>query len=249
MCLTARRASGLESLGSSLDGESRTALARLIDVRLHRVQRPRFGDDFGATRARVVGGTIALFMPFAVVGFLLCLMFDIEGWRRVSVVIAFGTLCARACVRFGFGFADVAGMVVARFVAPSGSTTPYQHAFSYQQSLAIRGDVEGALESFEAVLWESPHDVEAHVQAAELYAEHGDHERAIELFRAIREIPGVSAARDVYASNRLVDLYLGPASNDGRALVELRRLIERHPGTDTAARARAALGSLKRPVT
>ena len=186
-----------------------------------------------------------LFIPFAIIAVLLCLMFGIEGWRRVSIVVTFGSLCARACVRFGLGFANVAGQVVARFVAPSGSTTPYEPGFSYQQALAIRGDVAGAMASYEAVLRESPQDVEAHVQAAELYVEHADHERAIALFRAVREIPGVSAARDVYASNRLIDLYLGPAGNDGRALVELRRLVERYPGTDTAGRARAALGRIK----
>ena len=221
-------------------------LARLSHVRTYRGHRPRFGDaDFGATRSQLLAGTVGLFVPFAVIAFLLCLTFGIGGWQRVSIVVAFGSLCARACIRFGLGFANVTGQVIARFIAPSGSTTPYQHAFSYQQALAIRGDVTGALESFEAVLRDSPHDVEAHVQAAELYAEHGHHERAIQLFRAIREIPGVSVARDVYASNRLIDIYLGPASDHGRALVELRRLIEMNPGTDTAARARDALGRIK----
>ena len=226
--------------------ESLIGLARLPDVRSYRVNRPRFGDsDFGATRSRLVAGTAILFVPFAFIAVLLCLMFGIDGWQRVSIVITFGALCARACIRFGLGFGNVAGQVIARFVAPSGSTTPYEHGFSYQQSLAIRGDVAGAMASYEAVIRDSPHDVEAHVQAAELYAEHGHHERAIGLLRAAREIPGVSAARDVYASNRLIDLYLGPVGSDGRALVELRRLIERYPGTDTAVRARAALGRIK----
>ena len=45
-------------------------------------------------------------------------------------------------------------------------------------------------------------------------------------------------------SNRLVDLHL-LAEEDGRALVELRRLIELYPGTDTSIRAREALGRLK----
>jgi tetratricopeptide (TPR) repeat protein len=208
--------------------------------------RPRFGDsDFGATRAQIVAGSFILFVPFAIIALLLCLMFDIQGWARVSVVVTFGTLSARACVRVGLAFANAAGQFVARFVAPSGSTTPYEPGFSYQQSLAARGDVAGALESYEAVLRESPHDVEALAQAADLYASHGHHERAIALFRAMRAIPDVSAARDVYASNRLIDLYLGPVNDEGRALVELRRLIEMHPGTDTARRAREALGRLK----
>lgn len=49
------------------------------------------------------------------------------------------------------------------------------------------------------------------------------------------------------ASNRLVDLSL-LGRDEGRALVELRRLVECYPGTDTAIRAREALGRLKTSV-
>ena len=208
--------------------------------------RPRFGDtDLVGRRTNFIAPTVVLFIPFAVIGFLLCLLLGITGWARVPVIVGFGSLCATAIVRFGIGFANVVSQFIARFVAPSGSTTPYQQTFSYQQSLAIRGDVKGALDSYEAVLQQSPHEIEAYVQAAELYASNGDPARAIELFRAMRDVEGVSRARDIYASNRLVDLYLGAASDDGRALVELRRLVERYPGTDVAVRAREALGGLK----
>ena len=95
------------------------------------------------------------------------------------------------------------------------------------------------------MLRDSPHEIEAYVQAAELYAKSGKPARAIELFRALREVEGVSQARDIYASNRLIDLYVRTQADDGRALVELRRLVERYPGTDTAVHAREALGMLK----
>jgi hypothetical protein len=215
-------------------------------VRTQGFVKPRFGDsDLRGRRTNYVAGAAALFVPFAVIGFLLCWLLEIKGWIRVPIVIVFGSAAATAIIRFAIGFANTAGDIVARFVAPSGSTTPYEKTFSYQQSLAVRGDIAGALASYEAELRQCPHDIEAYVQAAELYASSGNAARAIDLFRALREVPGVSRARDVYASNRLVDLYLGAGSDDGRALVELRRLIECHPGTDTAARAREALGSLK----
>lgn len=186
-----------------------------------------------------------LFVPFAIIGFLLCLLLGIRGWIRLPIVVLFGSSAATAILRFAIGFANTAGDFVARFVAPSGSTTPYQKTFSYQQSLAARGDIAGALASYEAELRAAPHEVEAYAQAAELYASSGSASRAIELFRTMRTLPAISAARDIYASNRLIDLYLGAAQHDGRALVELRRLIECHPGTDTARRAREALGRLK----
>ena len=207
---------------------------------------PQFGDaDHATMRASVVAGAAILFGAFAVIGFLLCLQFGIRGWRQVPVIVGFGSTASFVAMRVGLGFARSAGAAFARFVAPSGSTTPYQYGYSYQQALAARGDVTGALESYEAVLRERPADVEAIAQTAELYATSGNALRAVQLFRALRAIPGVSEARDMYASNRLVDLYL-LTKQEGRALVELRRLIERYPGTDASRRAHDALGRLKR---
>jgi len=46
-------------------------------------------------------------------------------------------------------------------------------------------------------------------------------------------------------TNRLADLYNGPLKQPGKALVELRRLIDRAPGTPAADHARVALARLK----
>ena len=225
-------------------------LRRPLDVRPRPASRPRFADtDFGTTRARIIAATLVLFVPFAFIGYLLCLMFGVKGLSQVACVIAFGAVAASASVTFATQFSYLAAQFFARFLAPSGSTTPYEYGYSYQQALAAKGDVDGALESYEAVLRESPRALEAHIQAAELYATSGNAARAIELFKAVRSMPDVSRPRVVYASNRLVDLYLA-SNDDGRALVELRRLVEQYPGTDTAQRAREALGRLKaRPAS
>ena len=127
---------------------------------------------------------------------------------------------------------------------------PYTHQFSYQDALAIRGDVAGALESFEELIASTPitapTGIEVRVRAAEMYMRpKGNPRRAAEIFRAVQRIPELPANRDLYVSNRLVDLYLGPLRDEGRAMVELRRLIDRYPGTDTAAGARAAIARLK----
>jgi len=223
---------------------------RPLHVRPPPSSPPRFGDsDFAAQRAQLLAATAVLFVPFAFIGYLLCLMYEVKGWTQLGIAVVFGMGAATACVRFATQVSWFAAQLVARFIAPSGSTTPYEYGYSYQQALAAKGDIAGALESYEAVLRDSPHALEAHMQAAELYATSGNAARAIELFRGVRAMPDATAQRIIYASNRLVDLYL--ASNDeGRALVELRRLIEEHPGTDTAQRARQALGRLKnRPAS
>src|SRR5688500_5378415 len=207
--------------------------------------RPRFGDsDLTRSRSTIIAGAGVLFIAFAAIGFLLCMLLGIKGWMQIPMVVGVGAGASFAAVRGGLAFGDVAGQFVARFVAPSGSTTPYEYTFSYQQALAAKGDVVGALESYEAYLRETPNNTEAYVQAAELYAKNGNAARAIEIFRAVRNVPAVTSARDIYASQRLVDLYRS-RKDEGRALVELRRLVERYPGTDTSTRAREALTALK----
>ena len=46
---------------------------------------------------------------------------------------------------------------------------------------------------------------------------------------------GDNRSRELYATQRLIDLYLGPLGDDMRALVELRRLVERNTGVRQAA--------------
>lgn len=131
-------------------------------------------------------------------------------------------------------------------VIAGGDSTPYKEQYSYQQALVMQGRLDEALESFEAVIAEKPESVDARVKAAELYARSkSNHVRASELFREIQRIPTVSPGEDIYATNRLVDLLTGPLQEPGRALVELRRLIERYPSSPAAEHARGALAALK----
>lgn len=142
--------------------------------------------------------------------------------------------------------ADRAGDAFLFVVAPRGDHTPYEEQFSYEDSLAIRGDVAGALAAYERHIAERPTAVSPRRRAAELYVGKGDNpRRAAELFREIRAIDGVSTSDSIYATSRLVDLYDGVLDEPGRALVELRRIVELHPGSPLAAHARDALPRLK----
>lgn len=131
-------------------------------------------------------------------------------------------------------------------VAVDGSSTPYERQFSYEQSLVMKGRVDDALASFEAVIATEPELIVPRIKAAELYArEKNDAQRAAELFRDVLRSPAITGGENVYVTNRLVDLYIGPLNDPGRALVELRRLIETRPGTDAAEHARRSLADLK----
>jgi len=143
-------------------------------------------------------------------------------------------------------FSHSAAAGVKKVLATTGSSTPYQKSFSYQESLAIRGDVAGALRSYEELIAEHPLDPEVRVRAAELYSRNANPARAAELFRDIQRIPGISRDRLLYAAHRLIDLYRGPLDDEGRALVELRKIVDLFPDSPAGIHARAALAEIKR---
>lgn len=145
--------------------------------------------------------------------------------------------------------AEGAGGAWHRLMA-SGASTPYEEQFSYQDSLVIRGQVDDALASYEAIIAERPNMIPARLRAAALYASRGGNpQRAAELLREARLVSGISARDDIAAANRLIDLLMGPLGEPGRAMVELRRLMDRHPGTDAAVRAKRTLAELKEQMT
>lgn len=160
----------------------------------------------------------------------------------VVVAVILGSLVAFAGAKLG----DGAGAVAQGFIQPSGNSTPYEQTFSYQEAMIMRGDFEGALESYEAIIAEQPTLVAPRLRAAEHYARgNRNPARAAELFREVRDLPGAPLRDAVYSCTRLVDLYDGPLGEPGRAVVELRRIIELYPGSEMAKRARAALPALK----
>ncbi|HET6760470.1 MAG TPA: tetratricopeptide repeat protein, partial [Gemmatimonadaceae bacterium] len=121
----------------------------------------------------------------------------------------------------------------------------YERQSSHEDALVMRGDAEGALASYERIILEAPNDAQPRIRAADLYAKSGMRERAEILFRAVQRLPRVAPRDDIYASNRLVDLYLAWPGHETKGLRELRRLIDTYPETDVAERARAGLVNLK----
>lgn len=137
-----------------------------------------------------------------------------------------------------------AGRTFSEFLQPSAAGS-YERQYSREDALVMRGDVEGALALYEKIILEAPNDAQPRLRAAELYVKTGMRERAELLYRAVQHLPRVAPKDDIYASNRLVDLYLAWPGHETKGLRELRRLIDTYPETDVAARARAGLVNLK----
>jgi hypothetical protein len=179
----------------------------------------------------VVAGMVGLALAFRI-GF--------HWWILPIALVAGATACGCALM-----IANAVGKGW-HTVALSGASTPYAEQYSHEQSLVMRGQVGEALASFEQVIARDPTAVDAMIRAAELYdRECKNHQRAAELLRAAQRTPALTAGKDIYVTNRLVDLLLGPLGDPGRALVELRKLIDRHPDSRAAAHAKTTIREIK----
>ena len=173
-----------------------------------------------------------------------------SGLEGLSAVLCFVLLsfCAGIFIKVVSGAVQSVGeRGVLRFIAISGESTPSVPQYSLEQSLVERGQVAEALAMYETRIASSATDADVRLRAAELYATSANNpRRAADLFAEVRRIDGVGREQDMYATNRLIDLYTGALDMPGRVLVELRRIIDRYPGTTAAANARNALARLKR---
>lgn len=132
------------------------------------------------------------------------------------------------------------------FLWPNRGEAPRQASYSHIEAMAAAGQVAEALGEYERVIAAEPAAVVPRAQAAELYAKGSDYARAAALFAEIRKIPGCSPQNDLYATQRLIDLYDGPLDQPAKSLTELRRIVERHRDSREAPFARAALVRRKR---
>ena len=123
--------------------------------------------------------------------------------------------------------------------------TPTPRSYWRAQALSVRGSHREALEALEAEVLDDPGDPGPCLRAAALCIEElDDPEAAVDWYKRARKAERITAETDAYVSIRLVDLHEALGEN-GRAMVELRRLLERHPDSQYARSARARLRALK----
>ena len=228
--------------------ESSNAPSQPEPAPYRRTRGDRLGPD-AALIYRVVPYMVVLFACFALLFYLLRRQFDFSSAWVIPLALA----TTAAITHAGMRLAGAAGHGFARFVLPTGESTPYEHQFSREESLVALGDIVGAIDAYEAAIAEhpvtTPAGISVRIRAAELFMGGGDNpKRAAELFREIQRIPGVAPTQDIYVSNRLIDLLLGPLNQPSRALVELRRIIERYPTSSAAMHARTALTTVRRQI-
>jgi hypothetical protein len=134
-----------------------------------------------------------------------------------------------------------------RLVWPTGSSTPYEPTYSQAQAMVARGDIDGALVQYGAAMRLHPLDAELRFRTADALLRSEHPARAVPYLIEGRHLAGDHRARELYATQRLIDLYLGPLGNPVGALVELTRLVDRFPETREANAAARLIAQLKQP--
>jgi hypothetical protein len=117
--------------------------------------------------------------------------------------------------------------------------------YSSIETLAVRGHYQAAAEEYAERARNHPERVEATLRRAALLAGPlGQPETAAVELDNLRSIP-LSGRDDFRVGLALVDLHEHQLNDPGRAMAELRRLIDRYPTAGGARRLRAALSELK----
>jgi hypothetical protein len=210
--------------------------------------KPTFFDRHGPAgvhRVKAMGYAIIVFglsLPmFGLAGY----KYGLTGWRLIAFTLVMTFTLSGLAAYFGLAGGSFAGNV-AKYVTAGGSNTPYEEQFSQEDALVMQRDYAGALALFEQRIAATPNEPRVRIAAADLYRTYGENPtRAAELYREVQRIPGIAGGHDIYVTNKLADLYLGPLEQPGRALVEFRRLADRYTGTTTAKHALSAIANLK----
>lgn len=187
----------------------------------------------------------------AVTGFLglfFTALLQARGYVPAGIVVLAVGLVAGFALGVGVarGLLHVGGSFASSLYAPSGGTTPYTQSFSHIDTLVIRGDLDGAAAAWAAVIAEQPESAFVLMKAADFHLRaRKDAAVALEHFLRARSLNTGSHDLRRYVQQQIIDIHLGPLADEGRGMVELRRLIDAFPGTREAEAARGALAALK----
>lgn len=190
----------------------------------------------------VAGGAMAV--VFAPIGSGVAYLLGFRGLPLLAMALGSGVLGGYLVWRFSIGVARGAGAALLAVVQPSGDSTPYETEFSQGLALEAADDVEGAIAWFEGALVRSPGDARLRIAFADLCMRQGRHGRAASLYVEARRRTG-HRDLELYCTQRVIDLHLGPLGEPARAFPELRRVVDRFPSSREAEGARRALARLK----
>ena len=211
-----------------------------FDPELHALAVERDRQRARLNRA-VVAGIVTLAMSGA--SYVLLKLYGITGWDRL-LYAALGGIIGAAVILAGVRASTFLSEAVLRGLFEPGGRGRNLAVDSRALALAAQGDFAAAAEAFDAL--RAQHGQTAVLLRSEVEMQlrpGGDRERARDLLLRLRQAADAAPADELYATHRLIDLYLGVLDDAGRAMVELRRMADRFPDTPDG---QGALAELRR---
>ena len=191
-------------------------------------------------RSQIIGFMVATLLLIPV-GMTLATFGGFSGTQRLLLAPVIMAVVLGAGLVIVKGIQWLAGRVFTAFVAPGGRARGAS-GHSRAQALAASGRIDEAAAEFDALRGSDSESMATLQAEAELHSRPGgDPKRAEDSLLRMRRDKRVTPAVELYASHRLIDLYMGALNDQGRAVVELRRMADRFPGTPDGKGARDAL--------
>ena len=101
------------------------------------------------------------------------------------------------------------------------------------------------LEEYKKFLASTPQDVTARFAIAEIYADRlNEPEQAIEEYRRLL-LENPPETLWVYSANRIADIYLTQLGNNKKAIEQIKEIMEKFPGSDSASKAMHRIDNIK----
>ena len=102
-----------------------------------------------------------------------------------------------------------------------------------------------SIEEYKKFLASNPQDVTARFAIAEIYADRlNEPEQAIEEYRRLL-LENPPETLWVYSANRIADIYLTQLGNNKKAIEQIKEIMEKFPGSDSASKAMHRIDNIK----
>jgi hypothetical protein len=163
-------------------------------------------------------------------GYLVTSHLRITGWKRLPLSFLLGVMAVAGFVLMVREFLRTLERFTEKALPYNRKDATPPVSLSLVQSHVARGDADAASALFDELLEKHGYDDELCRAAVDFHMlGGGDLRRAEAILRSMRAAD--PARHERFATQRLIDLFLGPLNESQRALPELRRIADRYGGT------------------
>jgi tetratricopeptide (TPR) repeat protein len=197
--------------------------------------------DAGSDRGRVVY-LVMIMAACSVLAFIEAIL--LLNWAPILAAGLGWLFVAVYALMQGSVLSGAAG-AIGKITVPSGSSTPSVAQHSDIETMEVRGEYARAAEAYRGVIAADPTEIVACEKLAQLALRQiQDYDTAVFAYREA-EKRSLEPRRQLGYALLVAGIYRDSLKDTGKALVELRRILERYPDAPNADRLRAEIDELK----